>query len=109
MSAYPFIGIGLWAFLAVFMFAVVLGLLGVRPLKVPVPACVALHMYALLFLPVLGDDVPQPSVVTLTVLALVAVLVTVSAIPAWRRVGLVAAGVLMLASFVAVVSLGGLL
>ncbi|MCX5410155.1 hypothetical protein OHA37_00010 [Streptomyces sp. NBC_00335] len=101
-TAFPFIGIGLWAFLAVLMFAVALGLLGVRPLKVTVPACVALQMYALLLLPFLGDDVPQPSAATLTVLALVAVLVAVCTVPAWRRAGLVATGVLMLASFVVV-------
>ncbi|MFZ3494143.1 hypothetical protein ACODT5_13115 [Streptomyces sp. 5.8] len=101
-TAYPFIGIGVWAFLAVLTFAITLGLLGVRPLKATVPACLALQMYAFALLPFLGHDVPQPSVVTLSALAFVPALVAVCTVPAWRSAGLVATGVLMLASFVVV-------
>ncbi|MGW1771337.1 hypothetical protein [Streptomyces sp. NPDC002104] len=101
-TAFPLIALGLWVFLAVLMFAVALGLLGVRPLKVTAPACVALQLYAIFLLPLLGDDPPQPSVITLTVLALVPVLVAACTVPAWRRAALVATSVLLAASFVVV-------
>ncbi|MFE9929954.1 hypothetical protein [Streptomyces sp. NPDC005533] len=100
---YPVTGFLMWAVLAAVVFAVALPLVGVRPRKAAAAASLALQTYALAIIgPLAPHDAPATDAPNLVGLALGPALVAVCAVPAWRRAGLVAIGVLVVAGLVAV-------
>ncbi|MEU9084677.1 hypothetical protein [Streptomyces sp. NPDC048357] len=103
LTYYPLTGILTWVVLAAVVFAVALPLVGVRPRKKAAAASLALQMYALAIIgPFAPRDVPDTNAPNLIALALGPALVGACAVPAWRRAGLVAIGVLVAAGLVAV-------
>ncbi|WP_030706897.1 hypothetical protein [Streptomyces sp. NRRL F-2580] len=103
LTYYPLTGILSWVVLAAVVFAVALPLVGVRPRKAAAAASLALQTCALAVIgPFAPHDAPDTNAPNLIALALGPALVGVCAVPAWRRAGLVAIGVLVVAGLIAV-------
>ncbi|MEU9162569.1 hypothetical protein AB0D29_20130 [Streptomyces sp. NPDC048424] len=103
LTYYPLTGILAWVALAAVILAVALPLMGVRPRKTAAAASLALQLYALAIIgPFAPRDAPETNAPNLIALALGPALVAVCAVPAWRRAGLIAIGVLLVAGMVAV-------
>ncbi|MER6313577.1 hypothetical protein ABT237_07380 [Streptomyces sp. NPDC001581] len=101
LTHYPLTGVLSWAVLAVIVFAIALPLLGVRPRKAVTTAAFGLQAYAIAIIgPLAPRDVPDTNAVNLIALALGPALVAVCTVPAWRRAGLIAIGVLVAAAFI---------
>ncbi|WP_404959631.1 hypothetical protein [Streptomyces sp. 147326] len=103
LSPYPLIGLLMWVALATLFLAVALPLTGVRPRKTATAASLALQMYALAIIgPLAPREAPDTTAPNLIALALGPSLVAVCAVPAWRRAGLIAVGVLVAAGLLAI-------
>ncbi|MFD9371670.1 hypothetical protein ACFWA6_28800 [Streptomyces sp. NPDC060020] len=103
LTYYPLTGTLTWAVLAAVVLAIALPLVGVRPRKTAAAAALALQMYALAVIgPFAPRDAPDTNAPNLIALALGPALVGVCAVPAWRRAGLIAIGVLVVAGMAAV-------
>ncbi|MFJ2821884.1 hypothetical protein ACIO7M_12290 [Streptomyces toxytricini] len=96
-SLYPLAGIGLWVFLAAPVLLLALWLLDVRPLKATVTASLALQWFIIVVLAGLSRHaLPESVALNVGVMAVGPPLVALCTVPARRRVGLAAVGVLVL-------------
>ncbi|MGW7319017.1 hypothetical protein [Streptomyces sp. NPDC054854] len=97
IPVYGFAGLGLWLVLCPLVLFLALRPLGVVPRVITVPACLFVQGCTLAVLaPLSGQEYPEASVVTLTLLALGPALVAVCTVPQWGWVGRAGLGTMAL-------------